>query len=77
MEKEAFNKLINKVKNSAQPPSFQKVTSIKEKVNTEVQFSFYIDKTVLKKLKIKAINENVSLKYLINTAIAKNLELKL
>ncbi|PCH78084.1 MAG: hypothetical protein COB98_01615 [Flavobacteriaceae bacterium] len=73
MEKEAFNKLINKAKKSIKPRSFQQVSLVKKKITTEIQFSFYIEKSVLKKLKIKAIEQSVSLKHLINTAILKEL----
>ena len=75
MEKEAFNKLINAAKKSVKPVSFQQVSPVKKKGVTEIQFSFYIEKSVLKQLKIKAIEQSVSVKHLINTAIINELGL--
>ena len=74
MEKTDFNKLINKAKASNSNKTIQKVTPVNSKTTDETQFSFYIDKELLKELKLKAINNNTSVKQLINKAISTSLK---
>jgi len=73
MEKTDFSQLINKAKNKSKTSVTQKVVPLdqnkkKENLN-EVQFSFYIDKEVLKKLKMKALETESSIKSIINASI--------
>ena len=49
MEKQNINDLINKAKSSNQQKAIQKIVPIVTKEIEEVQFSFYIDKELLKK----------------------------
>ncbi len=44
------------------------------KKTNEIQFSFYIEKGLLKKLKLKALQEETSIKHLINEAITISLQ---
>ncbi len=69
MEKSDFRDLIKEAKKAPIKPITQKVTPIKEKAVNEVQFSFYIDKELLKKIKFKALEDGVSIKSIINTSI--------
>ncbi|OSY88522.1 hypothetical protein WH52_07155 [Tenacibaculum holothuriorum] len=69
MEKQNFNDLINKAKANNQPKTIQKVVPIPTKETEEVQFSFYLDKNLLKKIKQHALNENKSIKNIINKAL--------
>lgn len=73
MEKHNLNDLINKAKASNQNKTIQKVTPIKNDIQDEIQFSFYLSKNLLKQMKQKALDEETSLKKLINTAIKKSL----
>ncbi|WP_272023612.1 hypothetical protein [Olleya namhaensis] len=74
MEKQNINDLINKAKANNQPKTIQKVTPIEIKENNEVQFSFYLSKTLLKHLKQKALNEEKSIKNIINKALEIHLK---
>jgi len=74
MDKENFQGLINQAKSSNKTKPLQKVVPIKVKENEEVQFSFYIEKQLLKKTKLKALENDVSIKSLINEAIKYFLE---
>lgn len=74
MEKTDFNTLINKAKASNSNKTIQKVTPINTKTTDETQFSFYIEKELLKKLKLKAIDNDTSVKQLINKAISSSLK---
>ena len=74
MEKTDFNKLINKAKASSSNKTIQKVTPVNSKNTDETQFSFYIEKELLKKLKLKALNEDESIKNTITRAIENYLE---
>ena len=67
MEKKKFSSLIDQLK-SAQPKEVQqKVIPNKiSKLENETQFSFYIDKKLLKRLKIKALELDKSVKDYIN-----------
>lgn len=71
MEKKDFNELINKAKasSSSSNRAIQKVVPLISKKANEVQFSFYIKKDLLKKLKLKALNENETIKSIINKSI--------
>ena len=69
MEKQNINDLIKKAKANNQPKTIQKVVSVDKKENNEVQFSFYLSKILLKQLKQKALNEDESIKNIINEAI--------
>lgn len=73
MEKQNINELINKAKASNQTKTIQKVVPVSVKETEEVQFSFYIEKELLKKLKLKALQEETSIKQLINEAITNSL----
>lgn len=68
MEKQNISDLINKVKSNGQNKTTQKVVPIPKKKDN-VQFSFYIEKSLLKKLKQKALNNDVSIKRIIVNAI--------
>jgi len=74
MEKTDFNTLINKAKASSSNKTIQKVTPVNSKTTDETQFSFYIEKELLKKLKLKAIENDTSIKQLINKAISISLK---
>ena len=69
MEKQNINDLINKAKSSNQQKAIQKIVPIVIKEIEEVQFSFYIEKELLKKLKLKALQEDTSMKQIVNEAL--------
>ena len=69
MEKQNFTDLINKAKTSKTTKTIQKIVPVVTKENEEVQFSFYLDKSLLKKIKQQALNEDVSIKNIINKAL--------
>ena len=69
MGKTDFNKLINKVKASSSNKTIQKVIPVNSKTTDETQFSFYIEKELLKKLKLKALQEDTSIKSIVNKSI--------
>ncbi len=68
MENPDISSLINRAKASANQKTIQKVVQVKDK-NNEVQFSFYIEKELLKKLKLKALNNDCSMKQIIIDAV--------
>lgn len=68
MENADINDLINRAKASSSNNRIQKVVPISTNTD-EVQFSFYIDKVLLKKLKLRALDEDESLKSIINKSI--------
>jgi hypothetical protein len=74
MEKQKFTDLISKAKASNQTKTIQKVVPIAVKEVTEVQFSFYLDKNLLKKIKQQALNEDESIKKIINNALENYLK---
>jgi hypothetical protein len=74
MEKQNINELINKAKSNNQSKTIQKIVPIAIKEIEEIQFSFYIEKSLLKKLKLKAIQEDTSMKQLVNNAIKNSLK---
>ncbi|GFD73892.1 hypothetical protein KUL113_33120 [Tenacibaculum sp. KUL113] len=69
MEKQNFNDLINKAKASNQVKTIQKVIPVTVKEIEEVQFSFYLDKKLLKRIKQQALNKEDSIKNIINNAL--------
>ena len=69
MEKQNINDLINKAKSSNQQKAIQKIVRIVTKEIEEVQFSFYIEKELLKKLKLKALQEDTSMMQIVNEAV--------
>jgi predicted HicB family RNase H-like nuclease len=69
MEKQNINDLINKAKSSNQKKTIQKIVPVAPKEIVEIQFSFYLEKELLKKLKLKALQEDTSMKQLVNDAI--------
>lgn len=69
MEKQNINDLINKAKSSNLQKAIQKIVPIITKEIEEVQFSFYIEKELLKKLKLKALQEDTSMKQIVNDAV--------
>lgn len=74
-KKQDFSSLIKKATNTTSNTPKQKVVPVADKFNTdEVQFSFYIKKEMLKRLKIKATIEETSIKSLINHYIEKGLQ---
>ena len=73
MEKQNIKELINKAKSTNQNKTIQKIVPVTIKEIEEIQFSFYIEKSLLKKLKLKAVQENTSIKQLINNAIKNEL----
>lgn len=74
MEKQNINELINKAKSSNQQKTIQKIVPIAIKEIEDVQFSFYLEKELLKKLKLKALQEDTSMKQLVNDAIKESLK---
>ena len=74
MEKQNINDLINKAKSSNQQKAIQKIVPVIAKEIEEVQFSFYIEKELLKKIKLKALKEDTSMKQLVNDAIKDSLK---
>lgn len=69
MEKHNFKALIDKAKSNNTSKTIQKVIPVKEKNLEEIQFSFYLDKSLLKKIKLHALNTDQSIKNIINLAL--------
>ena len=76
MKKDNFQNLINLAKEQNQPRTLQKVVPVKVSSSDEVQFSFYIEKSLLKKIKQTSINDETSIKKIINSALIEYLEKK-
>lgn len=74
MEKHNFNDLLKKAKANNQTRTIQKVVPITVKETEEIQFSFYLDKNLLKKVKQQALNEDQTIKNIINKALENYLE---
>lgn len=74
MAKQEINSLIDDVMASNQRKAIQKVVPVKEKSNSEVQFSFYLEKELLKKIKLQALQEEESIKSIINKALENYLK---
>ena len=71
MKSDNINDLINKVKSNNEQNKIQKIVPVSIKEIEEIQFSFYIEKELYKKLKLKSINEEMSMKEIINEALRK------
>lgn len=71
MKSENINDLINQVKSKNEQNIIQKIVPISKKEIEEIQFSFYIEKELYKKLKLKAINQEMSMKEIVNEALRK------
>ena len=72
MAKQDFSLLIGKAKQTQIKAPIQKIIPIKEKKKKdEILFSLYIPVDIMKKLKIMSAEKTVSLKDLINTAVAE------
>ena len=71
MKSDNINDLINKVKSNNEQNKIQKIVPVSIKEIEEIQFSFYIEKDLYKKLKLKAINEEMSMKEIMNEALRK------
>ena len=69
MSKTEFNNLIAQARASKPEKSIQKVVPETSIDKNEKQFSFYIDKVLLRKLKSKALEEDRSVKSIINESI--------
>ncbi|CAH0335476.1 hypothetical protein FVB9288_01121 [Flavobacterium sp. CECT 9288] len=74
MESESMNDLINKVKSNNQQNKIQKIVPVSNKEIEEVQFSFYIEKELYKKLKLKAFQNEISMKEIVNNALRNSLD---
>ena len=74
MEKRNLNELIIKAKKNNQSRVLQKTVPIPIKEIEEVQFSFYLEKKLLKKLKLQALEDETSLKEIINKALENYLK---
>lgn len=74
MIKHNLKDLINKAKASSQNKTIQKVTPIRKTEEKEIQFSFYLSKQLLKQLKQKALDNDESIKNIINDALKGYLE---
>lgn len=74
MESESMNDLINKVKSNNQQNKIQKIVPVSNKEIEEVQFSFYIEKELYKKLKLRAFQEDTSMKEIVNNALRNSLD---
>ncbi|WP_343643388.1 hypothetical protein [Chryseobacterium sp.] len=68
MAKQDFSALIGKAKETQVKTPIQKVVPIKQKKN-ETLFSLHIPAEKLKALKMISVEQNISLKNLINAAI--------
>ena len=71
MKSDNLNNLINKVKSNNEQSKIQKIVPVSIKEIEEIQFSFYIEKELYKKLKLKSINEEMSMKEIMNEALRK------
>jgi hypothetical protein len=74
MEKQNFSELIKKAKSNKQSNITQKVVPLKDENINEVQFSFYIEKLLLKKLKLRALDDECSMKNIITNALKNYLK---
>ncbi len=71
MKSDNINDLISKVKSNNEQNKIQKIVPVSIKEIEETQFSFYIEKELYKKLKLKSINEEMSMKEIMNEALRK------
>ena len=70
-----MNELIRQAKSAPNAKAVQKVTPVSKKIK-ETQFSFYIENDLLKKLKYKALEDEKSIKFIINEALKKHLKVQ-
>lgn len=68
MAKQDISSLINEVKKTEKKATIQKIVPVKEK-KAETLFSVYIPTEKLKQLKILSVQNGISIKELINSAI--------
>ena len=71
MKSDNINDLISKVKSNNEQNKIQKIVPVSIKEIEEIQFSCYIEKELYKKLKLKSINEEMSMKEIMNEALRK------
>lgn len=71
MKSDNINDLISKVKSNNEQNKIQKIVPVSIKEIEEIQFSFYIEKELYKKLKLKSINEEMSMKEIMNEVLRK------
>lgn len=69
-----MNDLINKVKSNNQQNQIQKIVPVSKKETEEVQFSFYFEKELYKKLKLKAFEKDITMKEFLHNAIRNSLD---
>lgn len=69
MEKNKMSDLINQAKASSLSKTIQKVTPIQFKQEDEIQFSFYLPKKLLREIKMRALEEDLKIKEVINEAL--------
>lgn len=74
MNNSEFKNLINKVKQNENQPVIQKVSTVHKDKKEEVQFNFYIEQELLKKIKLLAIEKNLSIKKIIHSSLILYLE---
>ena len=74
MESESMNDLINKVKSKNQQNQIQKIVPVSSKEIEELQFSFYLERKLYKKLKLKAFQNEISMKEIVNNALRNSLD---
>ena len=74
MKSDNINDLINKVKSNNEQSKIQKIVPVSSKEIEEVQFSFYIEKELYKKLKLKAFQNEISMKEIVNNALRNSLD---
>jgi predicted DNA binding CopG/RHH family protein len=69
MEKPNISELIDKVKSNSQSKTLQKIVPFQTKEKNETQFSFYLSTELLKEVKLRALDEDIKIKTLINKAL--------
>lgn len=69
MAKQDFSDLMQKVKQNQATTPQQKIVPITQTKKEETLFSFYMPNETLKKLKLLSVQENKSIKSLINEAV--------
>lgn len=74
MESKNINDLINQVKSKNHQNQIQKIVPVSKKETEEVQFSFYIEKELYKKLKLKAFEKDITMKEFLHNAIRNSLD---
>ena len=73
MKKENINDLISKVKANNKPKTIQKVIPAKKNNKVEeTQFSFYIEISLLNRIKQIALEKNQSIKHTITQVLVSN-----